>query len=180
MGALTTIHHRMNRGEDAVPLFESVSDEVQLRRAFACFPSGVVAVCAHVEKPVGLVVSSFTTVSLTPALVSLNMRRESTTWPLLRAAPRLGLSVLAASQEEECRRLAGDPDRRFTETNWRATAAGAVFVEGAGLWLECAFHAEVPAGDHDVILLRVHALRAVSELEPLVFHGSRFRRLTTI
>jgi flavin reductase (DIM6/NTAB) family NADH-FMN oxidoreductase RutF len=170
----------MDRGECNFPLFESVTGETQLRRAFACFPSGIVAVCARVDRPIGVVVSSFTTVSLTPPLVSLNMHRESTTWPLLRAAPRLGLSVLAAGQEDVCRRLAGDADQRFSGTNWRASAAGAVFLEGAGLWLECGFHAEIPAGDHDVILLHVHALRVVSDLEPLVFHGSQFRRLTTV
>jgi flavin reductase (DIM6/NTAB) family NADH-FMN oxidoreductase RutF len=43
--------------------------------------------------------------------------------------------------------------------------------------LDCSIHAEVPAGDHDVILLRVHGLRVDTDIAPLVFHGSRFRRL---
>jgi flavin reductase (DIM6/NTAB) family NADH-FMN oxidoreductase RutF len=73
--------------------------------------------------------------------------------------------------------LAGAADHRFSETGWTGSTEGGVFVEGATLWLDCSIHAEVPAGDHDVILLRVHGLRVDPDIAPLVFHGSRFRRL---
>lgn len=33
------------------------------------------------------------------------------------------------------------------------------------------------AGDHDVVLLRVHSLAVDADAEPLVFHGSLFRGL---
>lgn len=67
----------------------------QLRRAFGCFPSGI-TVCALVDgTPVGMAASSFTSVSLAPPLVSVCIQHTSTTWPVLRNRPRLGLSVLA-------------------------------------------------------------------------------------
>ncbi|WP_345379990.1 flavin reductase family protein [Pseudonocardia yuanmonensis] len=163
------------------PLFDPVVDETQLRRAFSSFPSGVAAVCTRVDDlPVGVAASSFTTVSVEPPLVSVNMRHESTTWPLLRAGRRLGLSVLALGQEDICRRLAGDAAHRFDGTDWMGHADGGVFIEGATMWLDCSLHAEIPAGDHDVVLLRIHGIRVSPETEPLVFHGSRFRRLATI
>lgn len=161
-------------------MLEPVTDDGQLRRAFGCWASGVAAVCAEIDgRPAGLVASSFTTVSLRPPLVAINMRHESTTWPILRAARRLGLSVLAEGQEEVCRRLAGPADQRFSATRWLATQDGCVVLDSATLWLDCSVHAELPAGDHDVVLLLVHGLHVEPDIAPLVFHGSRFHRLHT-
>lgn len=149
-----------------------------LRNAFACYPSGVVAVCALIgNEPVGMAVSSFTSVSLDPALLSVCMQNTSGTWPKLRERPRLGLSILAESQAEAGRQLAMKVGDRFADVAWRATAEDGLFIAGAAAWFDCSVHAEVPAGDHVVVLLEVHGLRTEPDIEPLVFHGSRFRRL---
>ncbi|MBR8638236.1 flavin reductase family protein [Streptomyces tuirus] len=37
---------------------------------------------------------------------------------------------------------------------------GSVYVHGAGLWLGCSVHAEVAGGDHTIVLLEIHGLRA--------------------
>jgi flavin reductase (DIM6/NTAB) family NADH-FMN oxidoreductase RutF len=154
------------------------ADPAQLRRAYGCFPSGVTAVCAMVAyQPVGMVASSFTSVSLAPPLVSVCIGNGSTTWPRLRDRARIGVSVLARGQEAACRSLSARHEDRFANVKWEASGDGAVFVQGASLWLDCSVSAELPAGDHAIILLRVHGLRADPESEPLVFHGSRFRQL---
>ncbi|HEX2744921.1 MAG TPA: flavin reductase, partial [Streptosporangiaceae bacterium] len=68
-----------------------------LRHVFGAFPSGVAVVAAVVDNtPVGIAASSFTSVSLDPALVSLCIAHTSTTWPVLREVPRLGVSILSA------------------------------------------------------------------------------------
>jgi flavin reductase (DIM6/NTAB) family NADH-FMN oxidoreductase RutF len=162
-----------------IELLDAVTgDLVQLRRAYGCFPSGVTAVCALVDDtPVGMVASSFTSVSMDPALVSVCVQNTSTTWPRLRELPRLGISVLAEDQHDAAQQLASKGVDRFAGLDWTATDEGGLLVHGAVAWLECSVHAEVPAGDHSVVLLRIHGLRADSERPPLVFHGSRFRRL---
>lgn len=153
----------------------------QLRRAFGCFPSGVTAVCARSDgEPVGLAASSFTSVSMQPPLVSVCIQHTSTTWPKLREQPRLGLSVLAEGQDEICARLASKSGDRFAGTDWFASEDGSVFVDDATLWLDCTIHEEVTCGDHDIVLLRIHGLSVAPDTSPLVFHGSRFRRLATI
>jgi flavin reductase (DIM6/NTAB) family NADH-FMN oxidoreductase RutF len=157
---------------------EPVTEVAQLRRAFGCFPSGVAAVCATLDGvPVGLAASSFTSVSVSPPLVSVCMQHSSRTWPVLRQLPRLGVSVLAEGQDEICDRLADKAGDRFAGTGWSASPGGSVFVHGATLWLDCTIHAEVPSGDHDIVLLHIHGLTADASTPPLVFHGSRYRRL---
>ncbi|WP_329562299.1 flavin reductase family protein [Kitasatospora sp. NBC_01266] len=150
----------------------------ELRRVFGAFPTGVTAIAALVDgTPVGLAASSFTTVSLDPPLVSVCVAHTSTTWPLLRDRARIGVSVLGAHQESACRRLAARDGDRFQGLDWRVTPAGAVLIEGAGAWFECGIEQHLRAGDHDIVLLRVHALDADRAVAPLVFHASRFRRL---
>lgn len=155
-----------------------VLDPAELRRVYGAFPSGVTAVAALIDgDPVGLAASSFTSVSLDPPLVSVCIADTSTTWPVLQRAPRLGISVLAAEHETAGRQLAGRSERRFDELDWRATDDGAVLLDRASAWLDCSVVQEVPAGDHDIIVLQVHDLDADQAIHPLVFHASRFRRL---
>jgi flavin reductase (DIM6/NTAB) family NADH-FMN oxidoreductase RutF len=153
-------------------------DAAMLRRVFGCFPSGVTAVCALVDGvPAGMAASAFTPVSLDPPLVSLCVQNSSTTWPRLRGADRLGISVLAESHDVVGRQLSLRTGDRFAGLDVRTTAAGALLVGGAAAWLECTVEAELPAGDHVIALLRIHALDGTPDVAPLVFHGSRFRRL---
>ncbi|MGZ4521325.1 MAG: flavin reductase family protein [Mycobacteriaceae bacterium] len=97
-----------------------------LREVFGAFPSGVVVLAATIDgEQIGMAASSFTSVSLDPPLVSVCVATQSRTWPQLRRAPRIGVSVLA--------------------------------------------------GDHGIVLFRIHDLDA--EVAPLVFPGSRYRSL---
>lgn len=149
----------------------------ELRRVFGAFPTGVTAVAGFVDgTPVGLAASSFTSVSLEPPMVSVCIAHSSSTWPVLRRATRLGVSVLGAHQEHLGRQLSGRGDR-FAGTTWRASHAGEIVLDGASAWLDCSIDREIPAGDHDIVLLRVHDLDADPDVSPLVFHGSRFSRL---
>jgi flavin reductase (DIM6/NTAB) family NADH-FMN oxidoreductase RutF len=165
-------------GIDTVPAASARVDESELRRVFGCFPSGVIAVCAVVDGvPVGMAASSFTSVSVVPALVSVCVQNTSTTWPRLRERTRLGVSVLAECHGEACVTLSRKVGDRFAGVSWTELPGGAVLVHGASAWLDCRPVAEVAAGDHTIVLLEICAMGADPETPPLVFHGSRFRRL---
>lgn len=155
-------------------------DQASLREAFGHVPSGVAALCTLVNGvPQGIVASTFTVgVSLDPPLAMFAVQNISRTWPLVRAGGRIGVSVLAASQSAVCRQIASKSEDRFSGVGLTATEPGAVFLDDAGLWLDCSVESEVPAGDHTVVLLRVHgtAVRDNSR-DPLIFQGSEFRSL---
>jgi flavin reductase (DIM6/NTAB) family NADH-FMN oxidoreductase RutF len=149
-----------------------------LRDVYGQFPSGVAAVCASVDGSlVGMAVSSFTSVSVEPPLVSVCIANTSTTWPVLRAGRRLGVSVLGQAHEEACRRLAARTDDRFRELDLHVSDHGAVLIDGAPAWLDCRVEAEYPAGDHTLVLLRIAGFRIDLGTRPLIFHRSVFRQL---
>lgn len=163
---------------DAPLRLSPISDETELRKAYSTFPSGVVAVCCDLDgEPTGMAASAFSTVSLDPPLVSLCVQNTSSTWPRLRAASAIGVSVFASDQESLCRRLAGPAAQRFATITPHRGDDGALFIPGAAAAMSCTLHSEVPAGDHVLVLLRIEALRADVGVEPLVFHASSFRAL---
>lgn len=156
----------------------AVTDPRALRDAFGQFPSGVVAVAGRVDESlVGIAASSFTSVSLDPPLVSLCVATSSSTWPRLRAAGQLGVSVLAEDQDAVCRQLAGPAERRFDGLALSAAPGGAVLLDDAVSTFTCTIHSEVEAGDHLVVLLELHSLSDGRGREPLIFHRSGFARL---
>ena len=157
-------------------------DPIRLREAFGSFPSGVVAVAAEVDGAlVGLAASSFTSVSLDPPLVSISLANSSKTWPDLRRAERLGLTVLAEHHDGVCRQLAGPVDRRFDAVPVTVTDDGAVTLDEGLARFECSVYREVEAGDHTMVLLLLHAVHHATDAldagTPLVFHRSAFGRL---
>jgi flavin reductase (DIM6/NTAB) family NADH-FMN oxidoreductase RutF len=153
-------------------------DQSLLRQAFGCFPSGVTAFCGLLDGVAeGMAASSFTSVSLDPALVSVCVANTSTTWPKLAKLERLGLSVLAGDHAPIARALASKTGDRFDGVDWTATDSGAVFVHGATLWLECAPFKRVAAGDHEIVVLQIVALAMYPDVAPMVFHRSNFHEL---
>ncbi|MFC4053129.1 flavin reductase family protein [Actinomadura syzygii] len=151
---------------------------VDLRRVYGAYPTGVTVVAGLVGgNPAGLAASSFVPVSLDPPLVSVCVAHTSTTWPLLRALPRIGISVLASHQGHVGRRLGSREADRFAGVDWRSTPDGCVQVEGAAAWYDCSIERQFRSGDHDIIVFRVHALDAQAGVPPLIYHGGTFRDL---
>ncbi|MBV9721910.1 MAG: flavin reductase family protein [Mycobacterium sp.] len=149
-----------------------------LREAFGHFPSGVIAIAAEVDGVrEGLAASTFVPVSLDPPLVSFCVQNTSTTWPRLKNVPALGISVLGEAHDEAARTLAAKTGDRFAGLETVSNAHGAVFVKGTSVWLESAIEQLIPAGDHTIVVLRVRDVQVDSDVAPIVFHRSAFRRL---
>ena len=153
-------------------------DPQLLREAFGVFPSGVVAVAAQVDdEPIGLAASSFTSVSLDPPLVSFSIRNASATWPALRRAARLGVTILADHHGPLARQLAGDPAHRFDDVPLLLGEGGALTIPDGLAQFDTSVYRDVEAGDHTIVLLRLHGVRRDDSAMPLVFHRSTFDSL---
>lgn len=153
-------------------------DQATLREAYAQFPSGVVAIASQIDGvPVGLAASSFVSVSIDPPLVAVCIQNTSTTWPKFANVPSVGVSVLGEAHDAAARTLATKTGDRFAGLDLTTTDEGAVFIGGATAWLDTTIDQQIPAGDHMIVLLRIHSLEVKSEVNPIVFHGSKFRKL---
>lgn len=152
-----------------------------LREAFSHFPQGVVLVGAEVDGiSHGLVASTFTAgVSLDPPLASVAVQRSSSTWPVLRRATSLGVSLLGAHQVDQAKQLAApDRDRRFLGIETAVSSDGALILPDSPVTLRVRIHDELGAGDHTIGLLEILELNVADGPEALLFHRSTFKNIS--
>ncbi|MDQ2814784.1 MAG: flavin reductase [Actinomycetota bacterium] len=146
-------------------------DPALFRETLGHYPTGVAVVTAVAEdgEPVGMVVGTFSSVSLDPPLIAFFPASTSKSFGQLRTARTFAVNVLAADQEPLCRRLAISGTDKFGGVRWRPGPLGSPILQGAVSWIECTFEQIREAGDHYIVLGRVHELAVERSTLPLLF-----------
>lgn len=145
-------------------------DSQHLRRVLGHYPTGVAVITAMVdEEPIGMVVGSFSSVSLDPPLVSFMPDKASSTYARLAGATAFCVNVLAADQEHLCRQFASKTGDKFRGVSTRPAPSGAPIIDGTVAWIDCSVHAVMDAGDHDIVLGRVGQFDIGTPGSPLLF-----------
>lgn len=154
-------------------------DTMRFRSVLGRFATGVVAITAidpESGRPTGLAANSFTSVSLDPPLVGFCVAHTSTTWPRLRTAERHCVNILSEPQREVCLQLAAKGSDKFSTLEWTTSPSGSPVIDGALAWIECSVEAEYVAGDHVIVVARVHHLDKHHDGDPLVFYKGSYGR----
>ncbi|MFJ6748345.1 flavin reductase family protein [Streptomyces sp. NPDC091266] len=155
----------------------------EFRKALGRFATGVVvltALPASGGPPAGLAVNSFTSVSLEPPLVLFCVGHHSTSWPRIRDAGRFHVHILAENQRRISARFATSRADKFSGVDWTLAENGIPVIDGVLGLLECTVVSEQTAGDHDVVIARVHHLEARGDGGPLLFHRGGYGRYTAL
>ncbi|MWA11824.1 flavin reductase [Streptomyces sp. BA2] len=159
-------------------------DAGEFRRVLGNFATGVTVVTAPAsegeEGPAGFACQSFSSLSLTPPLVSFMVARTSTTWPRIARAGVFCVNILGADQGALCRGFAVSGADKFAGVVYdSAPVTGSPRLAGVPAWVDCTIQAVHTGGDHLIVVGRVDALGATDEGEPLLFHRGKFGRFDT-
>ncbi len=145
------------------------------RDFFGQLPTGVTAIVAESGAgPVGLVVGTFSSVSLDPPLVSFMVTSGSRAWAAVRAVGRFTASILASDQRRLSQTLSGWSPDKFR--NVQFTGEGATIVKDCLAWADCVLTREVEAGDHTIVLASPHELTVARNTKPLIFFQRAYHR----
>ena len=141
-------------------------------------PTGVAAVCA--TDPVtgtqsGMVVGTFASLSMEPALVTFSVMHSSTSWPKIADAGTFSVSLLAEDQQQVCKALSAKGEDKLSNVAWSASAWDTPHLHGSLAWFDCRIEQQLTAGDHVVVIASVLDMTpAEGASAPLIFHGGRF------
>jgi flavin reductase (DIM6/NTAB) family NADH-FMN oxidoreductase RutF len=146
-------------------------DSAQFRQLCGRFATGVIVVTAADASGAdqGMTANSFTSVSLDPPLVSVNVDRAASVHAVILAAPRFMINVLESAQEAISRHFSGPEPHRFE--SFRRSASGLVILEGVIATIECETYTRFEGGDHTIVVGRVVGGEAREGRPLLYFRG---------
>jgi 3-hydroxy-9,10-secoandrosta-1,3,5(10)-triene-9,17-dione monooxygenase reductase component len=163
MAAVSELPVSPSPGTDGVPA-------ALFRNVLGHFPTGVTVITGRAgERPVGMAVGSFFSLSLDPSLVGFCAAKTSSSWSEIKRFGRFCANVLADDQQALCRTFAVSGGDKFREVGWESGASGTPRLDGVLAWVECTIEAVHDGGDHEICIGRVRALGIERDCAPLIF-----------
>jgi len=152
-------------------------DAAHYRNVLGHFPTGVTVITGQGEdRPVGMAIGSFASVSLDPPLVLFCPQKSSSSWPLIEGSGGFCANILSSEQEDLCRVMASKSDDKFAGVGWRPGPSGSPVLADVLGWIDCSIERVHDEGDHYVVIGRVLELDAANAGLPLVFYRGGYGR----
>lgn len=149
------------------------------RRAMSRLPTSITVAATMIdEEPVGMIIGTFTSISLDPPIVGFfGDHRSSTFRPLLKTGT-LAFSVLQQGARDVCGAFRRVSSERFRDIEWSLSEQGNPIIPGSALVVEGGVLDVHTVGDHDLVTVLVTAA-TVPDIapRPLVFHDRRLEHL---
>ncbi len=156
-----------------------VIDSVDFRRVLGVFPTGVTVITSAgipgADRPVGVAIGSFTSISLDPPLVGFFLGTSSGSWAGIESSGHFCVNVLCHDQLELCGLMASKADDKFTGIEYETTSTtGAPILPDVHAVIDCRIDGVVELGDHNLIVGRVQSLETRREEPPMVFYKGHY------
>lgn len=163
---------------------EPISGEQQrwLRAMMARFATGVTVVAArHGPLLAGMTANAIASISIDPPLMMASISRKSETHGAILGSHSFAASVLSSEQQALADCFAQPTTaaklQRFCDAPWHDAETGSPILDGAIAFFDCRLVAQHPGGDHTMFVGEIVAAGFDEEAEPLIWFGSRYRRL---
>lgn len=154
---------------------------LDFRQAMRNWTTGVTIVTvSYLGIQHGMTVSSFASVSLTPATVLISLEREARTHDMLVEAENFGVTILASGQQAISERFAGERteyENRFEGLNTFTLVSGVPFLEGGLTFFDCRVIERFVLTTNTLFLGEVVALQDNPAGRPLLYHNRQYREL---
>ncbi len=149
------------------------------RDALGRFASGVTVVTGLLpnETPVGMTVSAFCSLSLSPPLVLICLDKSTSALESYLDGRWFVVNILGEAQEDLASAFAEVDADRFAGLTYETWDSGCPLLCNCLANLECATEAVYPGGDHLIVVGRVARSRWAKDVRPLLHYGGAFAGL---
>lgn len=155
-------------------------DGARFREVLGSYPTGVAIVTCIDEHgiPAGMVIGSFTAVSLVPPLIGYLPMKTSRTFARMRGSPTFCVNILAADQEAVCQHFASPAEDKFAGLAWHPSPSGNPVLDGVVAWIDCDYASVTEVGDHYIVLGGVLDMQLERDTAPLLFFQRGYGRFS--
>lgn len=151
-------------------------DSGDFRSVLGHLPTGVTVVtAAGADRPIGVAIGSFVSISLDPPLVGFFLGTESGSWAPMKASGHFCVNILCQDQQQLCGAMASKADDKFEGVDYTTAAgSGAPVLPDIHAMVDCRIQDVVEAGDHNLIIGRVLSLESMRDAPPMVFYKGQY------
>jgi len=146
------------------------------RQAASRLATGIAVVTAFDHRPMGVTVSSLTSLSLEPPLLLFCLDRRSRAAAQFGEVEHFGVNILFAHQQRLSDQFAARMGDRFDGVAWERGRTGVPLLSEVLATFECSRHTCLPGGDHDIVIGEVLHVTTRSGV-PLVRFSSAYHEL---
>lgn len=151
-------------------------DPQLFRRVMGRFATGVTVVSfMRTNRPVGMTVNSFLSVSMEPPLILISVRKASSFVEHVRVGSRFGINILSEQQRKLGPHFANRPgpdvNARFHDH------AGTPLLDDSLAHIVARVVDIHPAGDHLLFIAEIEHLEHGPEAQPLIFFSGRYKQI---
>ncbi len=145
------------------------------RDALGQFATGVTIITARSEQglPIGITVSSFNSLSLTPPLVLWSLGSAASTLTAFQQCSHYAVHVLSATQMPLAELFARRGADRFAQTEFHNSAHGVPLLPDCMATFECSNLKHFTEGDHEIFVGKVEHCEHHGHRTPLLYHGGQ-------
>ncbi len=150
----------------------------ELRNALGCFATGITVITAldREQRPMGMTVNSFASVSLEPPLISWCLAKDCHAYDSYMTAEHFAVNILSDQQEDLSQLFASPLEDKFAQTDWQPGIYNLPLLTGCIAHIECKREQDYPAGDHSILIGQVLNFDYNNQ-SPLIFSQCQYNRL---
>jgi flavin reductase (DIM6/NTAB) family NADH-FMN oxidoreductase RutF len=157
------------------------ADQDQLRLVMRHWTTGITVVSTQYQGVRhGMTVSSFTSVSLEPQVVTISLAKSSRTHDLIQSAGSFGITILSADQQNISELFAGqttESEDRFKGLETLTLESGAPFIKAGLAFLDCDVIAVHDFGTNSLFIGEVVAAKVGESGKPIVYYDQQYHQL---
>ena len=153
----------------------------QFRQTLSRFASGVTVVSARLDTgaQIGVTVSAFSSVSLSPPLILICLDNSTSNLDVYLKGPAFAVNILASEQGAVSNAFAFQSDvPPFEKFPFRDGLLGVPLLDDTVAALECVPDAIYQGGDHQILVGRVAHVRWSDSKSPLLYAAGRYGALS--
>jgi flavin reductase (DIM6/NTAB) family NADH-FMN oxidoreductase RutF len=148
------------------------------KKSMANFVTGITVITTTFEdKPIGITVNSFNSVSLEPSLILFSLEKKSARYAKFINQKFFTVNILSESQKNLSELFAWHKEVDWKIIKWHHSKNNdCPILDNCSAYLDCEIYQIHEGGDHSIIVAKVINSEAL-DFDPLIYHRRKYKKL---